>query len=219
MSISRSVFNLMRLWQVPATAFVVSGLIWSAQDPEAKRAGSLAIGQTGSISGKVTGPVKGLSVVWVEAGAGMTYPKPDKPTTISQKRLLFQPHVLVVQAGVTVDFLNGDDVQHNIFWPAISGNRKLSHSLGTWPKGQTRRFEFDSPGVVPLLCNVHPEMSGYIIVTPTPYSSETDDAGNFQIAGVPAGNYTVTAWHEGYKTQSKPVVVASDAKVSFTLAK
>ena len=73
---------------------------------------------------------------------------------------------LVVQVGATVEFLNSDKVAHNIFWPAISGNKKLSHNLGTWPIGQKREFKFDTPGVVPLLCNVHPEMSAYIVVSP-----------------------------------------------------
>ena len=99
---------------------------------------------------------------------------------VDQKSLLFQPHVIVVLAGSTVDFLNSDNVQHNIFWPAISGNKKLSHNMGTWPKGEIRSFKFDTPGVVPLLCNVHPEMSGFIIVSPTPYYAEADASGAFQ---------------------------------------
>ena len=172
----------------------------------------------GTIAGKVAAG-KGISVVWVEAVGGKTFPKPDKPVTMDQKSLLFQPHIMVEAVGTTVQFLNSDNVQHNIFWPAISGNKKLTHNMGTWPKGQTRSFVFDTPGVVPLLCNVHPEMSGYIIVTPTPYYAETDESGNFKIANVPEGSYTVTAWHEGYKNQSKPVTVSGDAKVDFTLAK
>jgi plastocyanin len=174
--------------------------------------------QAGNISGKVTAG-KGNSVVWVEAMPGKTFPKPDKILTIDQKSLIFQPHILVVPAGATVDFRNGDNVQHNIFWPSISGNKKLGHNLGTWPRGQTRKFQFDLPGVVPLLCNVHPEMSAYIIVTPTPYYTETDLSGNFKIANVPDGKYTVTAWHERYKNQSKPVTVAGDATADFTLTK
>ena len=173
----------------------------------------------GDIGGKVTAG-KGISVVWVEGIPGKTFPKPDKPLTMDQKSLLFQPHIMVASLGTTVEFLNSDNVQHNIFWPAISGNKKMSHNMGTWPKGQTRSFEFDTPGVVPLLCNVHPEMSGYIIVAPTPYYAETDESGNFKITGIPDGNYTVTAWHEGYKNQSKPVtVVGGAATADFTLTK
>ena len=73
--------------------------------------------------------------------------------------------------------------------------------------------------MVPLLCNVHPEMSGFVIVSPTPYFAETDADGNYKIADVPDGSYTVAAWHEGMKTQSKPVTVGGDATVDFTLSK
>jgi plastocyanin len=174
--------------------------------------------RAGTISGKVTAG-KGNSVVWVESVPGKTFPKPEKPVTMDQKSLLFQPHILVAPVGATVEFRNSDNVQHNIFWPAISGNKKLMHNLGTWPKGQTRSFQFDMPGVVPVLCNVHPEMSAYIIVTPTPYFAETDSSGNFKIANVPDGSYMVMAWHEGYKNQSKSVSVAGDATADFTLTK
>jgi plastocyanin len=172
-----------------------------------------------NISGKVTAG-KGTSVVYVDAVAGKTFPAPAKPQVMDQKQLLFAPHILVVQVGTTVEFLNSDKVAHNIFWPAISGNKKLGHNLGTWPTGQKRDFKFDAPGIVPLLCNVHPEMSGFLVVTPTPYFAETDAEGNFKIADVPAGSYTLVAWHEGMKTpQSKPVTVGGDVTVDFALSK
>jgi plastocyanin len=172
----------------------------------------------GDISGKVTAG-KGASVVYVEAAAGKTFPPPAKPLDMDQKSLTFQPHILIAPVGATVEFLNSDNVAHNIFWPAISNNKKLGHNLGTWPQGEKRAFKFETPGIVPLLCNVHPEMSGYIIVTPTPYYAETDATGAFKISGVPDGSYTLTAWHEGFKTQSKPVMVSGDTKADFTLSK
>jgi plastocyanin len=174
--------------------------------------------QAGEISGKVAAG-KGISVVYVEAVAGKTFPAPAKPLDVDQRSLLFQPHILVAPVGATVEFLNSDKVQHNIFWPAISSNKKLGHNLGTWPTGEKRAFKFDTPGIVPLLCNVHPEMSGYVIVTPTPFYAESDEAGSFKIANVPDGSYTVTAWHEGFKSQSKPVTVAGAATADFTLSK
>lgn len=215
MSHSQSILHQCKPWACVAAVAIT--VILNAQAPEADRA-DLSVPKAGSISGKVIAG-KGISVVWVDAIPGKTFPKPDKPATISQKALRFAPHVLAVPVGASVDFLNGDNVQHNIFWPTISGNKKLAHTLGTWPKGQVRMFQFTTPGIVPLLCNVHPEMSAYIIVSPTPFLAETDEAGSFQIADIPDGAYTVTAWHEGYKTQSKPVTVASDAKVTFTLVK
>lgn len=174
--------------------------------------------QAASIAGKVTGG-KGITVVYIDAIPGKTFPAPEKHFVMDQKAVLFQPHVLVLPVGATVDFQNSDNVAHNVFWPSIAGNKKDSHNLGTWPKGQVRNFKFDKAGAVPLLCNVHPEMSGFLIVTPTPYFAETDAAGNFTIADVPAGTYTLITWHEGMKSQSKPVTVGGDVTVDFSLGK
>lgn len=170
------------------------------------------------IEGKVAG-MKGHSVVYVDAIAGKTFPAPKDHPVMDQKGLMFAPHILAVQQGTAVEFLNSDTVQHNVFWTAISGDKKLGHNLGTWPKGEKRSFTFDKPGVVPVLCNVHPEMAGYVIVSPTPYFAETDDSGNYKIKDVPDGSYTVTVWHEGAKNQSKPVTVSGGAKADFTLSK
>ena len=172
----------------------------------------------GTISGKVSG-VAGESVAYVDAIQGKTFPASTQHPVVDQKGLLFQPHITVVQAGTTVDFLNSDKVAHNVFWTNVGGNKKLGHNLGTWPQGEKRSFKFDTPGAVPLLCNVHPEMSGYVVVVPTPYFAESDKSGNYKIENVPDGSYTVTAWHEGAKNQSKPVNVSGAAKADFTLSK
>ena len=174
--------------------------------------------EAGTISGKVSG-VAGESVVYVEAPAGKTFPAPTQQPVMDQKGLMFQPHIVAVQQGTTVQFLNSDSVAHNVFWISVGGNKKLGHNLGTWPKGEKRPFKFDNPGAVPLLCNVHPEMSGYVVVSPTPYFALTDKSGEYKIENVPDGSYTVTAWHEGAKNQSKPVTVAGDTKADFTLSK
>lgn len=172
----------------------------------------------GTLSGKVTG-AKGVSVVYIEAIPGKTFPAPAEKVVVDQKGLLFHPHVVAVLVGSTVDFLNSDKVAHNIFWPSVSGNKKMSHNLGTWPTGEKREFKFDTAGFVPLLCNVHPEMSAYILVAPTPYFVLTDADGNYKIANVPDGQYTAAAWHEGMKVQSKPVKVPGEAALDFTLSK
>jgi plastocyanin len=172
----------------------------------------------GSISGKISG-VSGESAVYVDTIAGKTFPAPTAKPVIDQKGLMFTPHILAVQQGTTVEFLNSDKVAHNVFWPSVGGNKKLTHNLGTWPQGEKRPFKFDNPGAVPLLCNVHPEMAGYVVVSPTPYFATTDKSGAYKIENVPDGSYTVTAWHEGAKNQSKPVAVAGDSKADFTLSK
>ena len=172
----------------------------------------------GTINGKVSG-VSGKSVVYVDAIPGKAFPAPTQHPVMDQKGLLFAPHILVVQEGTTVDFLNSDNVQHNVFWPSIGGDKKAGHNLGTWPKGEKRSWKFDHPGAASLLCNVHPEMAGYIVVSPTPYFAETDGGGGYTIKDVPDGSYNVVAWHEGAKQQSKPVTVKGDTAADFTLSK
>ena len=174
----------------------------------------------GSISGKVSG-LSGESVVYVDAIAGKTFPAPAEHVIIDQKGLLFQPHITVVLVGTTVDFLNSDKVAHNVFWPSLmQGTKKLpGKNLGTWPTGEKRPFKFDQPGVAALLCNVHPEMSGYVVVVPTPYHATTDKSGNYKIDNVPDGQYNVSAWHEGAKNSTKAVTVAGDTKADLTVSK
>src|SRR5271170_1194902 len=184
----------------------------------AAMAAMTATAVAGTIHGKVSG-VTGESVVYVEAVAGKTFPAPTQQVTIDQKGLMFVPHIVAIQQGTTVQFLNSDTVAHNVFWISVSGNKKLGHNLGTWPKGQKQAFKFDNPGVVPLLCNVHPEMSAYIVVSPTPYFAVTDKSGDYKIDNVPDGDYTVTGWHEGAKSKSNPVKVAGDTAADFTLSK
>lgn len=170
----------------------------------------------GTIEGKVA---PGNSVVYVDTISGKTFPPADKTILIGQKGLTFTPHLTVIQKGTTVDFQNDDSVQHNVFWPSVGGNKKDAHNLGTWPKGDKRSFKFDQPGVVPLLCNVHPEMSGYLVVSPTPYFAQTDASGNYKIDNVPDGKYNVVAWHEGSKPMTKAIEVSGSGKADFTLAK
>jgi len=182
---------------------------------------ALSLGASaGTISGKVSG-VSGESVVYVDTIAGKTFPAPSEHPVMDQKGLMFQPHILVVQVGATVEFLNSDKVAHNVFWPSLmQGTKKLpGKNLGTWPTGEKRPFKFDQPGVAALLCNVHPEMSGYIVVSPTAYFAKTDKSGEYKIENVPDGQYTVVAWHEGAKASSKSVTVAGDSKADFTVSK
>jgi plastocyanin len=171
----------------------------------------------GSVAGKVSGAGAG-SVIWVDDPSAKPE-VPSKPFVIDQKGLLFIPHLLVVPVGATVDFLNSDSVAHNVFWTGISGNKKLGHNLGTWPKGEKRTFKFDNPGVVPLLCNVHPEMSAYVVVVSSSHYATTDANGEYAIQNVPDGAHNITVWHEGMKQQSKQVTVSGDTKADFNLTK
>jgi plastocyanin len=166
----------------------------------------------GEIKGKVT--VHGMRsaeniAVYVDATAGKTFDPPAQHAVIDQRKMTFIPHVVVVLKGSTLDFLNSDPVGHNVYWPSISGNKKLAHNLGTWPQGVKKSFQFNDLGVASLLCNVHPEMSGYVVVVPTPYFAVTDKEGNYTIKDVPAGNYTLKSWSEEGKPVTQSVNVSS----------
>jgi plastocyanin len=179
--------------------------------------------QAGDIKGKVS--VEGLRsaeniAVYVDAVPGKKFDPPAEHVVIDQRKMAFVPHVTVVLKGSTVDFLNSDSVGHNVYWPSISGNKKLTHNLGTWSKGEKKSFQFNDPGVAPLLCSVHPEMSGYLVIASTPYFAVTDSDGSFEIKDVPPGTYTLKTWSEDGKVTTQSVTVASGtANVALTVKK
>ena len=180
-------------------------------------------GKANEIKGKVS--VQGIKsaeniAVYVDAIPDKKFDAPKEPVVIDQRKMAFIPHVVAVQEGSTVQFLNSDPVGHNVYWPSISGNKKLAHNLGTWPKGEKKPFQFNDVGVASLLCNVHPEMSGYVVVTATPYFAVTDKDGNFEIKNVPAGKYTLKTWSEDGKPTTQAVDVSgATATVELTVKK
>jgi len=134
------------------------------------------------------------------------FPLPAKPAVIDQKNLKFVPHLLVIQAGRTVEFRNSDPVFHNVY----SISRTKLFNLGLYPQGVVRRMEFDKPGVVHLLCDVHPGMSGYIVIVQNTYFAVTGNGGTFEIADVPPGQRHLHFWHEGFRSYSERVNVPKE---------
>jgi plastocyanin len=185
----------------------------------------MLVGAAGAndIRGKVS--VQGIKsaeniAVYVDVIADKKFDPPKEHVVIDQRKMTFIPHVVAVQQGATVDFLNSDPVGHNVYWPSISGNKKLAHNLGTWPKGDKKPFQFNDLGTASLLCNVHPEMSGYVVVVPTPYFAVTDKDGNFEIKDIPAGKYTLKTWSEDGKPTTQAVEVGgASTTVELTVKK
>ena len=182
-----------------------------------------SLGKANEIKGKVN--VQGIKsaaniAVYVDAISDKKFDAPKEHVVVDQNKMRFVPHVVAVQQGTTVDFVNSDPVGHNVYWPSISGNKKLSHNLGTWPKGEKKPFQFNDLGVASLLCNVHPEMSGYVVVVPTPYFAVTDKDGNFEIKNVPAGKYTLKTWSEDGKPTTQAVDLSgASATIDLTVKK
>jgi plastocyanin len=169
-----------------------------------------------AVAEKLSGVVPGgsPSAVVLEPVPAKTFPPSNQTVTIDQHGLKFVPTLLVIQQGTIVEFRNSDTVSHNIFWPNISGDKKLGHNLGTAPSGQSQKFKFTSPGNIPVLCNIHPEMSANIVVSPSPYFTQTDATGAFSISDVPEGAYKATVWRKG-KATTVNVTVKGDTKLNF----
>lgn len=168
----------------------------------------------GDISGKVK--VHGAKnsanvVVYIDKVEGKVFEPPEKHAVMDQKNLEFIPHVLPVLLGTTVDFLNSDDVLHNVFSPDCPDGK---FNLGTWAKGVVKSFTFNKPGVSTLLCNVHPEMEAYVVAVRTPYFAVSDKEGNYTIKDVPAGKYTLKVWHEKRKAKPQEVEVPEKGVVT-----
>jgi plastocyanin len=149
-------------------------------------------------------------VVYLENVEGVFKPPEEKPV-IGQKNLIFNPHVLPVLVGTTVKFPNNDNVKHNVFSPSKA--KKLN--LGTYGSGIVREVTFDKLGSVSLLCNVHAEMSAFVVVLENPYFALTDTDGKFTIQGVPPGTYTIKTWHEKLKEKKQEVVVNEGETVTL----
>ncbi len=149
---------------------------------------------------------------------GNNYPAPEEHGTVDQLNLTYVPHVIAVQKGTILDFPNSDMVRHNVFSPPECCKQ---FNLGTYDVGVVKHVTFDEVCDIPLLCNVHAEMSAFIVVLDNPYFSVTGRDGVFKIENVPPGTYKVSAWQEKLRTVTKDVTVESGkaSNVDFNLKK
>lgn len=175
-----------------------------------------ASAHAGSVAGQAILAGKGSAggaVVYLEGGAKA---QPLSRAVVDQRDKMFLPHISVVTRGTTVRFPNDDTVFHNIF--AYFQAKKFD--LGMYPRGASKQVTFDKTGLVVLLCNVHSDMSAYIMVVDTPYYTVADKQGRFHIAGVPPGRYTLQAWHESGAQLSQTVTVKpGEAPLTLALAR
>jgi hypothetical protein len=127
--------------------------------------------------------------------------------------MAFQPSIVVIAAGGSVIFTNTDPVTHNVFSP--DGDK---WNLGELPQNGSVVKRFDSPGNYTVLCNLHPSMLAYLVVSPSSYFARTGPDGSFVMKNVPAGNYRVTAWVPRLKPVTQSVALAgAEATVNFNL--
>jgi hypothetical protein len=118
----------------------------------------------------------------------------------------FIPRVRVVTQGSKVEFPNQDPFSHNIF----STTPGSTFDLGLYPSGRSRDATFRRVGEFPVYCNIHPRMTAYVIVTPSPYYAMAGSDGRYTVSGVPAGDYLLTVWHERAPKVEQRVTVAAN---------
>jgi plastocyanin len=137
-------------------------------------------------------------VVWLTSVGGSSATSLPATRVAPRPRLLqknksFEPHVLVVPVGASVEFPNKDPFFHNVF-SLFEGKR---FDLGLYEAGTTRDVVFDKPGISYIFCNIHAEMSAVVIALSTPYYGVSNKRGQVAIAHVPAGRYILRLWYEG----------------------
>jgi plastocyanin len=128
---------------------------------------------------------------------------------MDQRGEQFVPHLLAITVGTTVDFPNSDTTFHNVFSLARGNN----FDLGRYPPGRNGGHRFDTPGIVPVSCDIHSHMSAYILVFSHPFFAVTDEDGKYSIPSVPAGSYTLVVWSELGRAEAKKVTIGDGETV------
>ncbi len=151
-------------------------------------------------------------VVYLEGGSLSASAEPITGQMEQQNRR-FAPDLVVIPVGSSVSFPNFDPIFHNVF--SLSKAKKFD--LGNYPKGQTKMVTFPKPGIVAVYCQLHPNMAGTIVVTPNQWGVRVDASGQYTLANVPPGTYTVVAWHKTGGTFRKTIEVTAsrDAVADF----
>lgn len=133
----------------------------------------------------------------------------SQKAVLEQREMKFIPSVLPVLVGTTVDFPNKDKNWHNIY----SKSEAKKFDLGLYPPGKTRSVTFDKPGIVRILCNVHPNMEAFIVVEEHPYFTAADKLGNYRLNNVPLGRYRLQVWHPQLGTTEAGVELVREDEV------
>ena len=161
-----------------------------ADDEEAKVAPPRAVG---SLSGKLMidgKPASTYGLITLEPASGKWKPRTPKKVVIEQRMREFLPNLVAVAVGSTISFPNFDTVFHNVF----STSPLAPFDLGLYKAGEAREYTFTKEGIIRLGCNLHANMSAYIVVVGAPHYVTTDDKGNFAFRRLAPGKYKLRAW-------------------------
>jgi plastocyanin len=147
-------------------------------------------------------------VVFIADGlAAQTSEPPSQSVVLDQKGCMYQPHVLTMQANQRMEVMNDDPTSHNIH-PVPANNREWNKSQ---PPGSKAEETFPREEIaIPVKCNIHPWMRGYVAVFKHPYFAVTGKDGSFDLSNLPPGTYTIKAWHEKLGTSTQKITVGAN---------
>jgi len=144
--------------------------------------------------------------VVIAAAAGRPSP-PAARFVINQRNMQFDPYVLVVPVGSTIEFGNLDPFRHHVY--SFSAARKFELKL--FGQGETRPVRFDRPGLVSIGCNIHDSMQAFIQVVDTPFARKSDRTGRVVLRGVPAHVRQLRVYHPLLRAPGNEMTVTVDA--------
>jgi len=145
---------------------------------------------------------------------GRSLPLARKTAVMDQKNRMFIPHVLPVQTGTAVRFPNSDDIRHHVYSFSPAKPFQLPLYKGT----PAKPVVFDKAGVVTLGCNIHDQMSAFIIVVDTPYFERTGGDGHATLRDVEPGKYVVHVWYPEMRDEPQPqsITIAGGERVDVS---
>jgi len=163
-----------------------------------------------------TGPGNTLQwvVVYISAGE-QEAAAPSQAVRYDQKGCEYIPHVLPMLAAQELQIYNDDQTSHNIH-PLAKVNSEWNKSQP--PGSPPIDTKWEKPEFIPVKCNIHPWMHGYFVVLKTSHYAVSGEDGSFEIKGLPAGKYTVTAWQEQYGSQNQDVVISGSENKTANFA-
>jgi plastocyanin len=160
-----------------------------------------------------TDPANEFDRMVVVLEGGSSSPKPPTTVTINQSNSHFEPDLVVIPVGSTVEFPNSDPIFHNVF----SLSRAQSFDLGFFPRGQSRTVRFNHAGIIQVYCHIHADMYAAIVVTGSAWYSKPAADGSFSWNNVPAGHYHLAAWHKVAGMHGMDVRVPENGNVDVTI--
>ena len=200
----------------PAHAAAVHGRVTVPPAPAADATFKPYAGRASSLPSPER-PPRGLvtdTVIYVDSLVADAEAPAGTSPRLAQRGQAFEPRVVVVPVGGTVDFPNMDPIYHNVF--SVSPPRRFD--LGKYPRGQSRSITFPKAGLVNVFCDIHSNMAAFILVVPNRHWTRPAADGRFELPDVPAGRWRLRAWHPDFPAREVEVQVPASGDVSLDVS-